>query len=132
MFHQQWAAKVNPCVAFNGQVLELIGFTRIAVIVAPNNTVGGKNVTSNMLSEALALVRRGEADVALVGSSIGRVGLNLQTMNDGISMQPFTSDADLSQAKGINIPHGGTNLLRADSTSRATRPTPHMDHHSVS
>jgi len=84
------------------QVIRLLGFRNVAWIVSEGSIIAGERVTGHIAREGRRKIEDGLCDCALVSIHVGGAGLNCQTMNRIVFMDPPTSDVQMRQAKGIS------------------------------
>lgn len=75
-------------------------FNCVCYVVAEGSLLCGKRVTQRSLDEDFAAIVKGECDVALMSVAVGGAGVNCQTMNRVVFMEPPTTDTARKQAKG--------------------------------
>jgi hypothetical protein len=77
-------------------------FKRVCYVVAEGSLLCGRRVSQITLDQDFEAIVAGECDVALMSVTVGGAGVNCQTMNRIVFMEPPTTDTTRKQAKGYN------------------------------
>ena len=80
----------------------MMGFKTVAYVVTEGSIMSGRRVTSKMINEGIYSIIDGTCEVAIMSILVGGAGLNCQTMNRIIFMDPPTTDVQKRQAKGTH------------------------------
>ena len=65
-------------------------FNRVCYVVAEGSLLCGKRVTAKTLEQDFEAIVAGECDAALMSVTVGGAGVNCQTMNRIVFMEPPT------------------------------------------
>jgi len=65
--------------------------------------MAGQRLSKRSIEAGLQSIKEGKCDAAVMSILIGGIGLNCQSMNQIIFMDPPTSDVVKRQAKGSNF-----------------------------
>jgi hypothetical protein len=78
-------------------------FKRVCYVVAEGSLLCGKRVSQRTLDQDFEAIAAGECDAALMSITVGGAGVNCQTMNRIVFMEPPTTDTARKQAKGHKV-----------------------------
>ena len=80
----------------------MMGCKTVAYVVTEGSIICDHQVTYKMINEGIRSIMNGTCEVALMSILVGGAGLNCQTMNGIIFMDPPTIDVQKRQDKGTH------------------------------
>jgi hypothetical protein len=83
------------------QVLELLGWQKVAYVVGEGTMIGGRRQTAGKNKAMFQSLQSGEMQAGVLSIKVAGAGLNCQHMNTIIFMAPCATETIQTQAKGM-------------------------------